>query len=91
MSGEWTGGGANRYWQRPGYRGGVIDDPERDARLYAAMANERFFCETCTGVHPLAEHRLCRDGRAAEIRAGRQTSPADAARAMLTTALGRQP
>jgi hypothetical protein len=61
MSGEWTGGAANRHWQRKGYRGPVAaDDAERGARLYAELAETPFWCEVCGGTHPLREHRNCR-------------------------------
>lgn len=61
MSGQWTGGSVNRQWIRPGSR--VTDlpgDRARGVRLAAELATARFWCETCGGVHPLAEHRACR-------------------------------
>jgi hypothetical protein len=59
--GKWSGQGANRYWARPGSRRrGVAGDPERSARLAAALAAATFFCENCGGTHPLSEHAACR-------------------------------
>jgi len=63
MSGEWTGGSANRHWQRTGYRGPRIDDAELGQRLFDELADARFWCEVCGGCHPLREHQACRDGQ----------------------------
>ena len=61
MSGQWSGGTANRYWRRPGSRVlNVAGDGERSLRLSAALAGERFWCDNCGSLHPLAEHRGCR-------------------------------
>jgi hypothetical protein len=61
VSGQWSGGTANRYWQRPGSRARhVTGDAERGRRLYAELAGERFWCDNCGSLHPLAEHRGCR-------------------------------
>lgn len=35
---------------------------ERDARLAADHAHDRFLCETCGQFHPLHEHKTCREG-----------------------------
>lgn len=68
MSGEWSGGSANYRWQRAGHRGGPVDgDTERGARLFAELAGTPFWCDTCNGCHPLAEHAACRDVQTAEI------------------------
>jgi hypothetical protein len=62
VSGQWSGGTHNRYWQRPGSRlRDVPGDAERGRRLFAHLAAERFWCGTCGGTHPLAEHRACRE------------------------------
>jgi len=77
MSGEWSGGVANRTWQRKGHRGGPVDgDTERGQRLYAERAHTPFWCETCGGCHALGEHKACR---------------AKAVHAILQTARGRTP
>lgn len=34
---------------------------ERGERLYRRLAAERFWCDTCHGCHPLAQHRDCRE------------------------------
>lgn len=61
MSGRWSGGTANRYWQRPGSRlRNVPGDAERGKRLFAQLAQESFWCDNCGDCHPLAEHRACR-------------------------------
>lgn len=63
MSGQWSGGVANRTWARPGHR--VTDaagDAERGRRLFAQLAHERFWCDNCGSCHPLIEHRDCRAG-----------------------------
>lgn len=63
MSGEWTGGVANRHWQRKGHRGGHVQgDTARGRRLFAELADEPFWCESCGGSHPLREHAACRAG-----------------------------
>lgn len=65
MSGKWSGGIANREWNRAAgqrYFGRLARDAEH--RLYLAVAGERFYCEACGGFHPLAEHRACRRGGA---------------------------
>ena len=74
MSGEWSGGSANRSWHRTGHRGAPVDgDTERGARLFAELAGTPFWCDTCGGCHPLAEHAACRDAQTAEwIRQARQ-------------------
>ena len=61
MSGQWSGGGANRYWQRPGSRvRNVEGDAERSQRLAALLADTPFWCDNCGACHPLREHRNCR-------------------------------
>jgi hypothetical protein len=61
MSGQWSGGVANRTWQRPGHRvTRYPGDAERGRRLFELLKHERFWCDNCGGVHPLAEHRDCR-------------------------------
>jgi hypothetical protein len=61
MSGKWSGGAANRTWQRPGSRErNVPGDAERSKRLFALLAHERFWCDNCGRLHPLIEHRACR-------------------------------
>jgi len=61
MSGQWSGGTANRYWRRPGRRVlNVPGDAERGPRLFAELAREPFWCDNCGASHPLAEHRDCR-------------------------------
>lgn len=61
MSGEWSGGVANRAWRRKGHRGAPVrGDAERGKRLFALLAQVPFWCETCGGLHPLAEHKQCR-------------------------------
>jgi hypothetical protein len=61
MSGEWSGGAANRMWQRKGWRGPRPEgDAERGQRLYAQLADIPFFCEDCGAMHPLREHSRCR-------------------------------
>ncbi len=60
--GKWSGGIANRTWQRT--TGRVTDlpgDKERGERLALEMDGERFWCETCGRTHPLIEHRRCRE------------------------------
>lgn len=59
--GKWSGGAANRNWARPGSRVSLDGDQERGKRLYAQLAGEPFLCETCGRVHPLREHRQCRE------------------------------
>lgn len=62
MSGKWSGSTANRYWQRPGSRvRGVEGDAERGRRLWALLADERFWCDNCGAMHPLREHRERRE------------------------------
>jgi hypothetical protein len=64
VSGEWSGGSQNRSWQRKGHRGGPVPgDNERGPRLYNELAGTPFWCDTCGGTHPLAEHKACRDGQ----------------------------
>jgi len=58
MSGQWSGGVANRYWRRPGVR--TRGDPELAARLDAELAPVPFWCDNCGRMHPLREHRECR-------------------------------
>lgn len=61
MSGEWSGGIANRTWQRAGNRNRKVDgDARRGQRLYALLKDERFWCDNCGNVHALREHRECR-------------------------------
>lgn len=61
MSGKWSGGVANRTWQRPGNRNrNVPGDRERSARLFEALKDTPFWCDNCGSVHPLIEHRECR-------------------------------
>ncbi len=61
MSGQWSGGAANRHWGRPGSRArNVPGDGERGPRLFTALAAARFWCDNCGRLHPLAEHRDCR-------------------------------
>ena len=63
MAGKWSGGAANRYWQRPGSRVlHVHGDKERGQRIFAAIQHEPFWCDNCGGLHPLIEHRRCRAG-----------------------------
>jgi hypothetical protein len=38
----------------------ISEHAERGARLYAQLADEVFWCETCGRTHPLREHRECR-------------------------------
>jgi len=62
VSGQWSGGSANRYWQRAGSRvRNVPGDTERRQRLYRLLADERFWCDNCGAMHPLHEHRDCRE------------------------------
>jgi hypothetical protein len=62
VTGQWSGGAANRYWQRPGSRlRDVEGDAERGRRLYELLKDERFWCDNCGGMHPLREHRDCRE------------------------------
>lgn len=73
--GKWSGGAANRTWARPGSR--YQDDGmtgEQRGALYESVADEPFFDETCGAVHPLREHRDCRNGAALREVAG--TDPA---------------
>lgn len=62
MSGyEWQGSGQHGGFVRAGSR--LVQQPgdlERDQALSAAMAGVAFYCETCRGFHPLAEHQACR-------------------------------
>ena len=58
MSGQWSGGVANRTWQRPGMR--VTGDPETGRRLFEALKHTPFWCDNCGSMHPLIEHRDCR-------------------------------
>ena len=61
MSGQWSGGVANRTWTRPGSRiRAQPRDRERDARLEAHLAQALFWCDVCGGTHPLIEIRECR-------------------------------
>jgi hypothetical protein len=41
----------------------VSGDADRGQRLFADLASTPFWCESCTGCHPLAEHKACRDGQ----------------------------
>jgi hypothetical protein len=62
MSGVWTGSGTTRRWVRPGSRlTNVPGDRERSQRLMAALADTPFWCDNCGSMHPLIEHRDCRD------------------------------
>lgn len=62
MSGRWSGGAANRAWGRPGRRGPPpAGDAARGARLFALLAGQRFWCETCNGSHLLRDMQACRD------------------------------
>lgn len=68
MSGEWTGGAQNRHWRRTGHRGGPIPgDTARGQRLYAELADEPFWCETCGACHPLSEHQACRQPPSTDV------------------------
>jgi hypothetical protein len=58
MSGQWSGGAANRTWARPGVR--TRGDPAVAAALYEALKDTRFWCDNCGSMHPLREHRNCR-------------------------------
>ena len=61
MSGQWSGGAANRQWARPGRR--VFDTPADRARFaekFPHLMDARFWCDNCGGNHPLREHRDCR-------------------------------
>lgn len=61
MSGQWSGGVANRTWARPGHRTtNYPGDRERSARLNALLADTRFWCDVCGSMHPLREHPACR-------------------------------
>lgn len=60
---KWTGGIANRernvrrlHHPAPA----LTRDQERD--LADRMAHEPFWCETCGQMHPLIEHKDCRNG-----------------------------
>lgn len=60
--GKWSGSTANRIWARPGSR--ITDlpgDTERGHRLTEQLADAEFLDETCGRVHPLREHRECRE------------------------------
>ena len=60
--GKWSGTAGNRTWQRPGSRvRHVHGDAARAARLYEELAGEQFLCDACGRMHPLAEHRACRE------------------------------
>lgn len=75
--GKWSGGAANRSWNRPGSR--LRAGPEtaqRDHRLYEQMKDLPFYCETCGQMHPMVEHQRCRDAESARpniIAAARQS------------------
>lgn len=61
MSGQWSGGVANRTWQRPGRRvTNMPGDRERSARLFEQLKDTRFWCDVCGSLHPLKEHSACR-------------------------------
>lgn len=64
MSGyEWQGSGQHGGFVRAGSR--LTQQPAdlaRDRALSAAMTGVPFWCETCGGYHPLAEHQACRAG-----------------------------
>jgi len=61
VSGQWSGGTANRHWGRPGSRArNVPGDAGRGPRLYETLAAAPFWCGNCGNLHPLAEHRGCR-------------------------------
>jgi hypothetical protein len=62
--GKWSGGVANRTWQRGTRVTKWPGDTERGPRLYEQLAGERFLCEICGVMHPLAEHRQCRSAAA---------------------------
>ena len=68
--GKWSGGTANRNWARPGSRTRVTGDAARGLRLFEELKGERFLCE-CGRLHPLIEHRQCRDLEAARPNPGR--------------------
>jgi len=60
--GKWSGGTNNRHWERPGSHVRNLEgDAERSSRLAAEMAAVPFLCDTCGQMHPLAEHRQCRN------------------------------
>lgn len=40
--------------------GGYPGDSARGPRLFARLAGELFYCETCKSRHPLRELRKCR-------------------------------
>lgn len=56
---------------------------ETGERLYRLLAAEWFWCDTCHGLHPLAEHRGCREQLT--------RTHAAMARQALTDALGDKP
>ena len=56
MGGQWSGGVANRTWQRPGSRTrNLPGDTERSARLFQRLQHARFWCDVCGGTHQLIE------------------------------------
>jgi hypothetical protein len=60
MSGKWSGGVANRTWNRQYRSVAVTGDEDRSERLFDALADEWFWCEHCGRTHPLWEHTKCR-------------------------------
>jgi hypothetical protein len=68
--GKWSGGAANRSWNRPGSRAVLADDSARALRLWQLMRHERFLCEACGQMHELIEHQACRELEASRPNAG---------------------
>ena len=59
--GRWSGGIANREWNRAAGQLNLAPITDADAhQLYLDQRDNSFYCETCGAAHPLREHRLCR-------------------------------
>lgn len=63
MSGRWTGGVANRdrNVRYLNHQAPTLTRAE-EHDLFERMADEPFWCECCGQMHPLIEHKDCRNG-----------------------------
>lgn len=64
---RWSGGAANREWNRAaGQEPAGSLPPEEEHELYLSQLHQSFYCDTCGSSHPLREHTQCRGGAPAE-------------------------
>lgn len=61
---RWSGGIANREWNRAAGQLNLTPlTPTEAHELYLSMLDESFYDETCGSSHPLREHQACRTGQ----------------------------